>query len=469
MPGILTHFLILELAYYNTYKKYPFLRRYARPHADSTWRRTAQRFLDRVAGLETVETFLQFNPAELAGVFNTKEWLAAFGSDSKTTCGLLLPKEAYVGSLGPDVVAASKNGWLFDTMHLRDSNHFVLDWLKEVEGEKRREYQYRHCGYIFGFLSHMAGDIIMHPYVNTFAGYYLQQPAFHMHPLMESNIDSYVAQNYFGATGLSDHSKAWAKNLLGGDITEVKWRGRSLRNPRATPLDSLVNLVNLSDIRDKVALGRRFVRIAKKRYTTPPGHSEVSTTWFNVGLAVAAGGALDFAYRHGVELRNRNVAVPFAGDEYDPLLVNHPRQEKPVDHYIRWAAGLACQFWRAAEQWLKTGTARKRQKKPPTGWSLSNRDKKFLRAVPNFNLDTGFVPYVRQERNTLVVGLEHSWTRYGKIKSVLVPSTHGAPRKAQIPHVMHLEKGPSLPWKETPGSKRRNADRKARQKGLTYA
>ncbi len=319
---MLTHFCILELACKNAGNRYPFLK--AAPCSKS---------------------FAKF---ERGGHLDVSRY-------------------AYVGSLGPDLAAVAQE-WLFDTMHWRDTNHFVLEWLQRYSKGEEPGY----LAYIFGFLCHMAADIICHPYVNTFAGYYDKQPIKDMHKWSETNTDGYVLREYFGRHSVSDSDNkefgSW------GDVLDLD--GELSRNRRTTPLC------------------KRWCELANRSFKPPAGKKPVTTSQLKSSRSKIANGALGTFYDSGAAIYFKGLP----GNYTDSNVVSHKHKERDIDAYVAWAVAVTGRFWKAASDWLKRNTP--------------GRDSRFLEAVPNFNLDTGYAPVVAYAKNQLILRYEHSWARY---------------------------------------------------------
>ncbi len=420
MPAMLTHFLVLELAHEATYGKY--LHMFAKPAGECFRKLSAPHFHKAVTGAPCPQ------------------------ATGKPT-GLPLSRHAYCGALGPDIVAKAQ-AWLFDTMHWRDTSHFVLSWLKSYEraGEKFQP----ELAYIFGFLCHMAADAILHPYVNTFAGFYDQQPVKDTHPFVESNIDCYVAQIYFGRKDLSDNPKGgWGQNLM---IEKLSTLGTQFNSNKM--LNRMYPLTN--------RLGKWFQGWSRYHYAPPKGEKRLKAGEFVRSLTLIANGALGLGYDLGVQVMGA------AGDKFDKALVSHKYREPgmTVDRYIGWAVNLTKRFWRAAQSWLNAKGKRRGR------WNKWSRNKLFLQQVPGLNLDTGFALGVRAEPGKIIIRHEHSWAMYRYLRP---PSISGwAPRgklalnQENFQFTNKLMKAPELPWDEAPNIVRARKARQGAQRQMTY-
>lgn len=354
---MLTHFLVLELAHESRLTANGF------PTWDLEYPdgEVDRRIYPLIAG-DTTECYRKRLRPTYPKVRWARQWLASPSRDTDTKGkGLPLAKAAYLGSQGPDATAMGQP-WVFDTMHWRDSSHFILGWLKECESQFHSSP--KHLAYLYGFLCHMAADIILHPYVNTFAGYYDQQPHTNLHKFMEANLDCYVAQQYYYRENLADNPKGgWGQQAKLGAIA----------------LDEIA---------------RTFETVASKIFTPPEDEDPPSAKKFvkSVNICLTAMGA---GYDLGVQI------LGAAGSKFDREVMDHRFRERGwgADRYIAWAVALTRLFWRAVETWL---TAKKGPK----------RDIAFVWAVPNFNLDTGYHPIVGLDNGRLVLRHEHSWAKY---------------------------------------------------------
>jgi hypothetical protein len=291
--------------------------------------------------------------------------------------------------MGPDLTGANEDAaWLFDTMHLKKTNQFVASWLadswfSETGGDQLTRIS---LAFAFGFLAHMAADIIIHPYVDTFAGTYddqsievalkdvVPQQTAQMHRLTEVTQDSYVAHTHFGYERLSDAGRFGDPRPSWGSF----WRDILLR----------VNQGGIYELKyDSVC--HEYCKIAKKTYATPTDKQEVSAAMLK-GAISNHYSALTLAYDGALD------PVP---DRFDMTLVNHPYQDRVYEHYVDAAVRLTQHFWGAAISFLESD--RKEQ---------ARRD--FFSEVRNFSLDTGFTIRVDSEPTGIVIRHEHSWALF---------------------------------------------------------
>ncbi|MGD0405308.1 MAG: zinc dependent phospholipase C family protein [Candidatus Bathyarchaeia archaeon] len=134
---------------------------------------------------------------------------------------------AYLGAVFPDVPYTNEEaiGFAADMFHYNRSSTFAIKLLDHAKGKKTgSEMRNIIVAFVLGFISHIAGDIVCHPYINTIAGAYWNQGVplidtsptkVQMHMMTEVHQDSWLASNYFGLTNLSTTgaSKSWSDFL----------------------------------------------------------------------------------------------------------------------------------------------------------------------------------------------------------------------------------------------------------------
>lgn len=139
----------------------------------------------------------------------------------EATMGARIPSLCYLGAIGPDVpylagslVRASvlgsrytgatlgKSPWA-DLLHYNQSGDFLIEFMRLAAQSHSPELQERALAYALGYVTHIAGDIIVHPLVNSFAGAFHQQtdPAaffsLGMHFWVEICQDAWTAKRFF--------------------------------------------------------------------------------------------------------------------------------------------------------------------------------------------------------------------------------------------------------------------------------
>ena len=98
-----------------------------------------------------------------------------------------------------------ENWWWMDIGHnLLASKHAQALWQNSASDPMARAYAY-------GYLSHVAGDVVVHPYVNLVAGGpYRLHPRRHV--LIEKAFDSYLLDKWYNGTRVADCG--WHEKIL---------------------------------------------------------------------------------------------------------------------------------------------------------------------------------------------------------------------------------------------------------------
>jgi len=138
---------------------------------------------------------------------------------------------AYLGAVFPDLpyYNPDKTGFAADLFHYNMSSTFAIKLIDYAKGKGENEAGKRLMAFILGFISHIACDVVCHPYINTIAGAYWSQPVpfideidipllpikegkVHMHMMTEAHQDAWLAINYFGLDDLSSTGalKSWS-------------------------------------------------------------------------------------------------------------------------------------------------------------------------------------------------------------------------------------------------------------------
>lgn len=150
--------------------------------------------------------------------------------------GATIPSLCYLGAIGPDIpylagslVRASVLGprytgavlgrspWA-DLLHYNRSGDFLVEFMRLAARAQAPELQQRALAYALGYVTHIAGDIVVHPLVNSFAGAYHQQTApgtffgLGLHFWVETCQDARTAQRFFGRD-LAQSGRQWSAYL----------------------------------------------------------------------------------------------------------------------------------------------------------------------------------------------------------------------------------------------------------------
>lgn len=153
--------------------------------------------------------------------------------------GADIPTLAYLGALGPDVPylggsifrsaflgsrykgkASGKSRWA-DALHYNRSGDYVFALLARLPHITSLTLQRKLLAYVFGYLTHIAGDVIVHPFVNSFAGAYHDQTDpqaffnFGMHFWVEMCQDAATAKSLFHDDIARLINRRWGKYLSG--------------------------------------------------------------------------------------------------------------------------------------------------------------------------------------------------------------------------------------------------------------
>jgi hypothetical protein len=297
---------------------------------------------------------------------------------------------AYLGAIGPDITGSIEEvAWIFEVIHWKKSNSFVANWIRDIDTRLADgESVAKNLAFLFGFLSHIAADAIMHPYVNTFAGvldnqsiplavdkgipvpimgrpvdYAMGRPGkTDMHRFVELHQDSYIANKFFGAKSMSaggDSSPSWSNFIKQLTVGANKLQ-----------YDALMS---------------RYKDAVKETY---PAGKKIDISKLKDAEEKVRTKALDAVY---------DAALGPVPDHPDDIFVQHPKRDRSYEDYLWAAAHVSVKFWEAARKFYYS---------PQT---IDDR-KKFFEIVRNFNLDTGFTLRVYSNPWKIYVRHEHSWS-----------------------------------------------------------
>lgn len=124
---------------------------------------------------------------------------------------------AYMGSCGPDLFyleMGSTGSFLADLLHYNRSGYFPVRWLVDLRSrasqlEKNIDEPMQQLAYVLGHISHIAADIVLHPYVNSIVGAYPDNgkiffearatvgPRWKFHNKLEHYQDAYILHQHF--------------------------------------------------------------------------------------------------------------------------------------------------------------------------------------------------------------------------------------------------------------------------------
>jgi hypothetical protein len=133
---------------------------------------------------------------------------------------------AYLGSVFPDIPYFDPDkamDYAADLFHYNKSGTFAIKLIDHAKEKKDDESRNTLMAFALGFISHIACDVVCHPYVNTIAGAYWNQlmpfigknakgDPVNMHMMTEVHQDSWLASSYFGLKSLSSEplTKSWS-------------------------------------------------------------------------------------------------------------------------------------------------------------------------------------------------------------------------------------------------------------------
>jgi len=293
---------------------------------------------------------------------------------------------AYIGSCGPDLFYIEydvEGEFVADLLHYNRTGPFVIRWLtelrqfaKSLRGGDRPALD-RQLAYCLGHISHIAADIVIHPYVNSIVGAYNQldkvfknargilfwKTPWKFHNILEHYQDAYIL-----------HERFKGDEKFGSDdgcVNLAAAAGDFLRGQEA-----------------KEYIG--FVKMTKQFY-------RYSTT-------------LDIEKYKYDFFANENTVVNLSGYYSDVIPDREMMQKVPrltqggpsaadrtgvFDAYVEKAVGLTLQMWSEVEAFLDVQEARWAAFADPDAHRLSQEE---LAAFPllgrHWNLDCGLAPTV---------------------------------------------------------------------------
>jgi len=150
--------------------------------------------------------------------------LLSKGGSGKSDKGI--SQYGYLGSVFPDVpyYNEEQTKYAADLFHYNKAGTFAIKLIDYAKGKPAGSASAnRLMAFTLGFISHIACDVVCHPYINTIAGGYWIQllpkigesavgTKVSMHMMTETHQDSWLAKNYFGLSDLSSTGafKSWS-------------------------------------------------------------------------------------------------------------------------------------------------------------------------------------------------------------------------------------------------------------------
>lgn len=311
-----------------------------------------------------------------------KNELKRKGGWGKTDKGI--SQYAYLGAVFPDIPYYNEEeiGDAADLFHYNASGTFAIKLIDYAKGKGvGSESGNRLMALILGFISHIACDVVCHPYVNTIAGAYwnqlvpfidkldipllpIKKGKVSMHMMTETHQDAWLAKNYFGLKDLSSTGmwKSWSDFIndlsLGVFVPYRK--------------DEMEELFGSICSCFKEVYGRKL---------------EEDPLW-TAGNRIFEG--LDGSYDRAL--------FPFP-DEPSEKLVNYKHRGHDYYDYLKRAFTLSKALCKKAIDYYKGGAREK------------DELKKYLK---DWNLDTGYCinVYAKEKNNkieSIHIKYEHSW------------------------------------------------------------
>lgn len=335
-----------------------------------------------------------FHILEIAADAVAKDYMKKFlGADYKQFVyrppnrqGQKLSQFAYFGSVAPDLpyyAEDNKLKWLADLFHLKKSGSMaanLLDCIRNLRSGSKRDYASGSLyllPFVLGYLCHIAGDIMVHPYVNCYAGEYEHQKKhkkvdeswipgegnvpMEMHQFVELHQDIYLAKTKYGSPKLSDGP---------GDKTLTSWSDF---------------IQDLKGIEQLDGILREMADAVNKTFGKPVTAADLNT----------AEGRMHDSLDVGYDTAAANIP-----DNMVDAFVHHKYVLLDFMNLIGAAAWVMAKvFWPAAITYLNSnGTATDRLK--------------FIDVIGQFNLDTGYELRAYSSDNIIHVRYVHSWARF---------------------------------------------------------
>jgi len=299
---------------------------------------------------------------------------------------------AFLGAIAPDLCFYGRTDAIkaiSNLMHHKRTGPTVANMIRRCRSMSDAADRNAALAFTLGYITHIAGDIICHPYVNSFAGEYEAQlqnwVVFNtttagpvaMHMFSEVHQDAYIADQHYGcggavSNGPNDGSFTSWSDFLDSLITAgaAHW-GHNPTGPTVGVMNHFrgalqdtfpeIGAIGAGGLND--ALGRAFDAL-------------------DLGYDTAAGPIVDAAVEDFVHHR----FYEEAGTNYDDC--------------ISTAVTVATEhLWPAAMAYLSTEESREARKT-------------FLRDFGNWNLDTGYTIRALNQGNQLCIQYESSWARF---------------------------------------------------------
>lgn len=331
---------------------------------------------------------------------------------------------AYIGCCGPDLFyleLGSEGVFLADLLHYNRSGPFIVRWLCELRENavylaKGKPQYIRQLAYCLGHISHIAADIVIHPFVNSIVGAYPENakkyvdargsapPLWKFHNKLEHYQDAYVLHQHF----ISDEK--FCKGSHFGDLNCV-----NLALPAALRLYQPDGTHFLQQgWRAASNLVGKWTGKGSKAPLPPLGLVEQTRSFYGYANDLSSLENAKYGFFADVAMSGNytvNVSHYYEKTLPDERMMNgafHLVQPKLFDSYIDKAVALTLEMWREAAAFLGDGTTAKSPDfaAPATGQMarLSGDElKKFDKLSRHWNLDCGLAPRMAAGSGTQAV------------------------------------------------------------------
>lgn len=340
---------------------------------------------------------------------------------------------AYLGSIFPDVPYYGGIEFAANLFHYNKAGTFAIKLIDYAKGKGvGSDSANRLMAFILGFISHIACDVVCHPYINTIAGAYWNQPITFidkikypfradvlpfieakyapLHMMTECHQDSWLAKEYFG---LKDLSSEGARRSWSGFIDKL-----SLGVFRPGRKDEVEEL--FGDV------CKCFEEVYGEKLEEDP-------VWTGSNIVFEM---LDGCYDRAI--------FPFPKEPSENL-VNYRHRDHDYYDYLERAFTLSKALCRIALDYYKA---------PKPGTLEKKELKKYLK---DWNLDMGYCVNVYAKKKddileSIHIRYEHSWCHnYGLYDLKAIPPTTAKYPIIFVPGIMgtSLTKGKSTLWPST--------------------
>jgi hypothetical protein len=284
-------------------------------------------------------------------------------------------------------------------LHYNRSGDFICEVLRRGAAARSEELRKRVALYALGYCTHIAGDIIVHPLVNSFAGAYHQQTnpstflALGMHFWVELCHDAATAQKVFHRRIDQIWRRPWGRYLSGAEreLTD-RFDGVSVLDVLGSAAGQVYGL----DVRAGSAFRREYLAglSGMRRFLDGKGYYRL----------------LYLALRRTPDLASRFSRVDGG------VATAEPPHSLTFDQTVAYATAVSkalCTLVLDYVNGLTAPSARDEQ--------VRERYAALRRDLRNWDLDTGY--YLQGEQRepggTIRVALRHSWPHFAHVRDAL--------------------------------------------------